>query len=41
MRYQVWYGYAIQRFDDRTEAEKFAVENNGIVVDTEDNSIAR
>jgi hypothetical protein len=41
MRYQVWYGYAIARFDDKTEAEAFATEHDGVVIDSEDNRVAR
>jgi hypothetical protein len=41
MRYQVWYGYSIKRFDDYLVARRFADTVNGIVIDDEDNSLAR
>lgn len=35
-RYQVWYGFAIKRFDNKDEADKFAKENQGFVFDDND-----
>jgi len=34
-RYQVWYGFSIKRFDDKRQAEIFARDQGGIVIDDE------